>query len=286
MKNFLFLFFCASILGLSAQTPADDEITFKNAVDWLNSKLDYVYYDEQSEKWWTNTFYVNDNKEVTIKQISSKTRVTADINSKNYTVRTFRIEDINPFNLSIKEVDASTGRLVKGKLLEIRTINGIPKIHKMINNRKATSTSYLHLSFPVNVDSLSNYPELVKVKLFEAIIAATKVYSSNSAANKSTIFNILKGQYRTDDGGIWACEERFPGVLRFKSDYEEKFIGYDNLTGQYFINTVSSNGAWLQYFKEKQDQRLILEDVSDPNKLLIFETRNSFVMDGKRFYRE
>ncbi|MEM7298163.1 MAG: hypothetical protein AAF391_07845, partial [Bacteroidota bacterium] len=58
----LTLVICCSV---KAQSPQDDEVSFNMAVDWLNSKLEYVYFDENSQKWWTNTFYVNESKEVT-----------------------------------------------------------------------------------------------------------------------------------------------------------------------------------------------------------------------------
>ena len=117
-----------------AQSPKDDDQAFQSAVDWLNAKLDYVYFDKHSQKWWTNTFYINENREVTIKQISSHHRVTANIKDKNYTVRNFRIQDINPYSIEIKDVKEATGRFVEGELLELHTFDGSHKIHKSINN--------------------------------------------------------------------------------------------------------------------------------------------------------
>ena len=274
-------------VSVHSQTPADDAITFNAAVDWLNSKLDYVYYDEASERWWTNTFYINDVKVVTIKQISSKVRITADIKSKNYTIRTFSIKDINPFTIDIKEVNESTGRFAKGQLLEIRTFDGEPKIHKSVNNRKATSTSYLHLSFPSTLtDSLSNYPELVKQKLIDAVRAATRIYASDSEKNHALIMETLKGHYHSEHGEKWISTERFHAILKFESEGMERFFGYDSNKSQYYLTTISSQGVQTEHFNIKPDDQLILEGVNDRNQRIFFETTNSFQINGEWFYRQ
>ena len=128
----IILFSCTSV---AAQSPAEDKVTFESAVDWLNTKLDYLYYDDNNGNWWNNTFYMNEQNEVTIKQISSKTPQTANIKNKNYTIRKFKIGDINPFTIQIKDVDESMGRFVKGQLLEIRTFSDQKKIHKTISEK-------------------------------------------------------------------------------------------------------------------------------------------------------
>ena len=124
---------CLIFSGIFGQSPEADQVQFKSAVDWLNSKLDYLYYDDANGNWWNNSFYMDEKHVVTIKQISSKTPQTASFKNKNYTVRKFSIEDINPYTLQIKNVDASLGRFVKGQLLELRTFSDQKKIHKIIN---------------------------------------------------------------------------------------------------------------------------------------------------------
>ena len=286
MKIILTILSLILFINASSQSPEDDDVAFQSAVDWLNSKLDYVYYDKHSQKWWTNTFYINENKEVTIKQISSHHRVTADLKDKVYTIRNFRIQDINPYSIEIKEVQEATGRFVEGELLELHTFDGSHKIHKTINKRKATSTSFLHLSFPRSLtDSLSNYPQLVKDKFYEAVVAATKIYPVNPEGNKTLIFETLKGAYQSEEGQLWEADIRFDNILKIASQEAERYFGFDTSKGLYFLSTVSSRGVENKYYKEANNTKLILANVDDPNDQILIYTFNSFQINGEWFYR-
>ena len=285
MRKVFFIFLLSSI-RIYGQSPAVDKVTFESAVDWLNTKLDYIYYD-QNGHWWNNTFYMNEDKEVTIKQISSKTPQTANIKNKNYTIRKFKIEDINPFTIEIKEVAESTGRFVKGQLLEIRTFSEQRNIHKTINNRKATSTSFLHLSFPTALtDTLVNYPQLVKEKLLEAVISSTKVYYRNPEANKELIFKILTGEYESESGLKWQSEGVFDKVIQFNTSAAISYFGYDQKKELYYINSISSSGVNINYYRPKEDTKLELVNTSDASNVILFDTFNSFQLNGEWYYRQ
>lgn len=287
MKKILILL-SFSISQLFAQSPAEDQVTFESAIDWLNSKLDYIYYDENNGNWWNNTFYMNDGREVTIKQISSKTPQTANIKNKNYTIRKFKIEDINPYTIQIKEVDESMGRFVKGQLLEIHTFSDQKKIHKTINNRRATSTSFLHLSFPKALtDTLVNYPTLVKEKLYDAVISSTKVYYKNPTANREVIFKILEGNFLSEStNSSWKTQKVFDSVFKIEESDAISFFGYDTNKKLYYLNQISSSGVKMVYFKEKEDTQLILISTDDTNTSIVFDTLNSFQLNGEWYYRQ
>jgi len=284
----ILLFLTFFSLGLAlAQSPEDDEVTFKTAIDWLNTKLDYIYYDDQNDKWWNNTFYINDDKEITIKQISSKVPITANIKEKSYTIRKFRIQDINPYTIQIKEVREATGRFAQGELLEIHTFDGENKIHKTINNRKATSTSFLHLSFPKTLtDSLSNYPELVKSKLYDAVVAATKVYPVDEVGNRTVIMETFKGEYQSENGSTWKAERLFPNVLKIQSTGREEFFGYDSDSHKYFHTVISEKGSSTRYYQLRSGIHLILENIDDPDDTIFFHTFNSFRKQSEWYYRQ
>ena len=287
MKKLACILLLVLTSAIHAQSKADDEVQFNSAVDWLNSKLDYIYYDDNNEKWWNNNFYINEERVVTIKQISSKTPQTANIKEKTYTIRKFHIEDINPYNIQIKVVEEGQGRFVKGKLLEIHTFNNQPKIAKTLNNRKATSTSFLHLSFPkVLTDSLANYPELVKEKLNQAIISATKIYP-NDAENLTIIMETLEGSFFSEDTNEkWVSEKALPNALKIANESSIQFFGYEEAKNQFFLNTIDEEGASIAYYKIKEDAKLILENVTDPESTIFFETKNSFQMNGTWYYRQ
>lgn len=270
----------------TAQSPEENEVNFKSAVDWLDSKLNYIYYDEVGEKWWNNTFYVNDKKEVTIKHISSSKPNTANIQAKTYTIRSFRIQDIDPKSLKVTDIKETKGRIVKGKMLELRTFGFQDLIHKTINKRRGSSTSFLFLSFPeILNDSLMNYAEVVKEKFEQAIVASTRVYSSGDDSNIETIFSILTGNYETADGFKWESDQVQEKVLKIEtSDDVIQYFGLDEDKKQLYLLKITTSGFNYEYFNINNDNELSL--LSDSTRIFKFNTLNSFTYHGKEFFRK
>lgn len=274
-------------LCVSAQSPEEDKLIFKSAVEWLDSKLNYLYYDEVGEKWWNNTFYVNDKKEVTIKHIAASRPNTANIKEKDYTIRTFRIQDINPNSLKISAIEETKGRLVKGKMLELRTYGFQDLIHKTINKRRGSSTSFLFLSFPeVLNDSLDNYAQIVKEKFEEAILASTRIYQAGDDSDFETIFSVLKGQFQSADGAKWQSQMVLPNVLKIEMGEGDPitYFGFDQTKNQFYLMEITSEGFSSTYFSIGADQKLALE--IEGNKIFQFVTLNSFIYKGREFFRE
>ena len=270
----------------TAQSPEEDEVNFQSAVDWLDSKLNYIYYDEVGEKWWNNTFYVNDKKEITIKHISSSRPNTANIQDKTYTIRTFRIQDINPQSLKVTDIKDTKGRLVKGKMLELRTFGFQDLIHKTINKRRGSSTSFLFLSFPeVLNDSLRNYADLVKEKFEQAIVASTQIYAAKDDSDIETIFTSLSGSYETADGQKWELEQILKNVLKIKTGEKAiQYFGFNENQKQFYLLEITSSGFDYTYFQLKDEGMLSL--TSDSTIVFQFNTLNSFKFKELTFFRK
>lgn len=286
MRVILIFFACLFSLDSLGQTPEEDEVKFQSAVDWLDSKLSYLYYDEVGEKWWNNTFYVNDKKEITIKHISSSKPNTANIRSKTYTIRTFKIQDINPKSLKIKEVKETKGRIVKGKMLELRTYGFQDLIHKTINNRPATSTSFLFLSFPTTLtDSISDYAEIAKRKFEQAILSSTQLYPSGSEDDIEIIFDVLTGSFETDNGEVWEAEEIKPNVLKIdRGTNSIEYFGLDEVNQQFYLLDITSDGIKKQSFQMKNSNKLSLEQNGETS--FQFHTLHSFSYMDTRYFRK
>lgn len=284
--NFVFAFLLISY-GLSAQTKEEDDVKFKAAVDWLDSKLNYVYYDDVGEKWWNNTFYVNEKREVTIKHIASSKPNTGYIKQKDYTIRSFRIQDINPNSLKISEIEETKGRLVKGKMLELRTFGFQDLIHKTINKRRGSSTSFLFLSFPeVLNDTLNNYAQVVKEKFEEAILASTRIYPTGDERDIETIFSVLTGSFQSLEGKEWKSELVQPNLLKIDlgTSGPITYFGFDQSKKQCYILKISSEGFIPIFLEIDADQKLSL--YSDGNKTFQLLTMNSFIYEGQEFVRQ
>lgn len=288
MKRLLASILFLSLLTISfAQMSEDDEVTYQSAIDWLDSKLNYVYYDDVSGKWWNNTFYVNDKKEVTIKHISSDKPNTANINQKNYTIRTFSLADINPYDIIIREEEDSRGRIVKGKVLEIRTFGREKSIHKKINTRRGSSTSFLFFSFPEFLnDSIADYAQVVKSKLTEAIISSTKVYASSYDENIKKFFNTLSGSFKNEKGETWESEQIFPNTLKITTDPSKReFFGYDSKKKLFYHTSISNEELNTIYYKPGEGYKLLVTEI-DGSSSIIIETQNSFKINGVDYFRQ
>lgn len=269
-----------------AQSPEEDEVKLKSALDWLESKLNYLYYDNSDGRWWTNTFYVNENNEVTIKHIVSDRPNTANIRDKTYTIRRFQIQDINPRSLKITDIEESRGRVVKGQMLELRTYGFQDLMHKSINNRRASSTSFLFLSFPESlIDSLSNYAEVVKSKFEEAILASTQLYAAGDESDIQSVFEVLAGEYKSINGNMWNARSVKDNVLKVDRDNGLiEYLGFDSIVMKFYYLSISSQGMQRQNLDFKESNRLWLSN--EDGLEIHIDTPNSFTFGGVEFFRQ
>ncbi len=269
-----------------AQSPEEDLVRTKAALDWLESKLNYLYYDNASDRWWKNTFYANEKNEITIKHIVSDRPNTANIRDKTYTIRKFRIEDINPKSLKITDIKESRGRVVKGQMLELRTYGFQDLIHKSINNRRASSTSFLFLSFPETlVDSLSNYAEIVKEKLEEAILASIQIYPKNDDSDIATILKVLSGDHKTEDGKQWKAESVESNILKIdRGNRLIEYFGYDPSAQSFYMISISNGGVKKQNLLFESNDRLKIS--SKEGVSIVVDTPNSFIINDEAYFRQ
>lgn len=287
-RAILYCYLLVPTLAL-CQSTIDDQVTFRAALDWLDRKLNYYYYDETAQKWWLNRFYVNEQKEVTIKNIATDKPQSANIKEKVYLIRKFRIQDINPYSMEIRDITTSQGRIARGKLLEIRTFSNQKKIHKTVDGRRATTTSFVHISFPTFMtDSIANYANLVKGKLAEAIVASTKVYASgNVIEDKNTILKIMEGTFSAKDGATFTGVKRYKNTLRLSFDEQsEQFFGYDLKERLFYLIKINNEGTKTAYYELVGGEKLILRNTSTPDDMITFETLNTVRLMDTQYYRQ
>lgn len=286
-KLFLPLLFLPLLsIGQSAE---DDEITFRASIDWLDRKLNYIYYDVDAQKWWLNKFYVNEGKEVTIKNIFTDKPRSANIKEKVYLIRKFQIQDINPFRLEISDVHHNQGRIVKGKLLEMHTFGNKRIVHKTVDGRRGSDVSFVQISFPKFLtDSIADYADLVKAKLREAIIASTKVYPTGDfSTDRNRIMDIMVGEFKDEEGNELIIKKEMTNVLTVKgNDSSFSHFGYDPNKDQYYYSTVSSEGIVVNYYNLINNFKLLLQNIDNKGDVIEFETFHSFRFGGKTYYRK
>lgn len=283
-------FFCLSLLFSSflswSQPNESDELAFTLASEWLNKKLNYIYHDGAAQKWWVNRFTINDKKEVTIKNILTANPRSASIQEKTFHTRTFKVEDINPYLLNIREIEKNQGRVVKGKLLELKTYGNRKSVHHRINNLRGTDVSFVQISFPsFMLDSISDYAETVQLKFREAIIAATKVYATEDfESNKSKLFEILDGSFESEDGSSLQIVRRFDNVLAIKEENSDNFLYFNPSNNQFEFTSVTSDGVASSNYQLIDEERITLKNTQSEDTITI-ETISSFWFAGRLYYR-
>lgn len=289
MRKLLFhIILLLPILSFS-QSAEDDEVTFHAAVDWLDRKLNYIYYDNVAQKWWLNKFYVNEEKEVTIKNIFTTKPRSANIKEKVYLIRKFKIQDINPYQMTVSKVEKDQGRIVKGKMLELRTFSNSKSVHKTVNGRRGSDVSFVQISFPTFMtDSIADYAELVQGKLKEVIIASTKVYASSDAdENKRQVLNILQGNFKSDDGQQLRASKKFENVVIIQlQEGSEHYFGFNPSSNLFYFSQISNDGIVTKEYRMPPGNKLLLQNPDQKSDIIEFETINTVRINGTTYYRE
>jgi len=271
-----------------SQPNEQDELIFQSAVDWLNRKLEYIYYDEVSQKWWLNRFYVNKEKEVTIKNTHTSHPRSVSIKEKTFHTRGFKIQNINPYQISLRKIERNQGRIVKGTLLELKTVDNRKDIHQKINERTGTDVSFVQISLPsFMTDSIPNFAESVQAKLKEAIIAVTKVYASGSLEeNKNKIFEIMVGSYENDNGEEMQGTKKFDNVISLGGGTSENYFVFTPADKFFYLTSLSSEGVTFKKYQLIQDEKIVLQNIESTEDLITFETLNSFTFNNQLYYRK
>jgi hypothetical protein len=271
------------------QPTEEDENQFRLAIDWLENKLTYNYYDPVSQKWWLNSFYVNDEKDVIIKNIRTSSPNSVNVKEREFHQRSFNIKDINPNRITINEAKTNHGRIVKGKRLELHTFGNRKDIHHKINNRSGTDLPFFQFSFPNSIsDSISVYANDVKAKMAEAIISITKIYASqNFEDNKQKILSILNGTFKSTEGKVIEAERKFEHVILLSiSEDSENYFGFLPNEDLFHVTSISDDGVESKRYQFGKGSKLILQNMDDPEDQIEFETSYSFKMYGNLYYRE
>lgn len=271
-----------------SQPNEQDELVFESAVEWLNRKLNYIYHDGTAQKWWVNSFFVNDQKEVTFKNVYTSNPRSVTIHEKVYHARIFKMSDINPYQISIRDIPKNQGRIVKGKLLELKTVDLEKNIRHTINERTGTPVSFVQISFPtIMIDSISDYAEIVKNKFQEAIIAATKVYATNNfIQNKQRMIKIMTGSFMSEDGMEMESSKRFDNVLSISITDSENYLVFNPSDNLFYLTNISNNGVSFETFSMVENEKILLQNTKNPDDIISIETENSFMFRGKLFYKK
>ena len=136
-------------------------------------------------------------------------------------------------------------------------------------------------------DSIADYAELVQAKLKEAIIASTKVYASgNLEDDKNKIFELINGNFLTEDGAILKSKKKFENVFFLEREDSESYFGFDGSTSLFYLASISSEGAVIKNYQLLPGDKLMLQNVDLKSDLIELETLNSVRLQDQVFYRE
>lgn len=234
--------------SLRAQSPEDDQTKFREAIQWLETNLAYVYQNPSTGKWWHNNFLYNpDQQSINVKNSSSDTPNRVD--KGLYYDRIVKLRDLDLESVRVEEIRSNKGRVVKGKVLVIDAIGKTQRIQKLYNGDPSFMEFFLQFPLPKANEDLYEKADLCK-KHFETVIdLAAKVYpAADSLDNTNYFFDLIPGTYDGSDGTRCEVVDIFPHSmeLRFyrgQDLYKKSVISYDDINHHFIYWMVNSAGS-------------------------------------------
>lgn len=226
----------------NAQSQEEDSLQLAQAIEWLEGKLTYHYYNVDDNEWWINRFtYNRGSQTVTIKNIASP-RPQA-VTDKTYLELNFRLKDLNPYTINVEERTSNAGRLVAGKTIRVGAFDN-NAISRTKNGRLSTKQSFIYFSIPKFFeDSVASYSQDIVDKLTLAVELATKIYPQRTdSENVSLIKPILRDRFKSDNN-YWVFRQPFPElfeILILDTDLE--------LIGKQYLR-IPDDGAFVELTK-------------------------------------
>ncbi len=268
-----------------------DSSEFYAKIETLEKKLTYSYFNPDQKTWYYNRFdFDRDEQIVRFKSTSSKNPIK--ILGKKYTERIFSFEDLNPYNISLEQVDENRGLIVKGTLVRVETVKHEKLISKTINGEKGTPQSYIHFSIPKYMeDTSAGFSEGIHAILTEAVQFATNLRNKYDIdKNENLIFESLLGEHVA--GNTKRFTQRHSRHLLQFEEYVNRqkirdgLIGHDPVKGRYYEILIEENGEMMtSYYRVDMDSPdLVLVEVgegSDNRIELVNKSMFQYRKDGK-----
>lgn len=274
----LIIFLGANLFAIDAFAQEDTRI------DYLKRKLTYNYYNKDQGMWWINTMTYNpENETFRFKTVSSKN--PGRIIGKKYTERVFKLEDLNPYHVTVEPIKENHGYLVTGEMIRIETIKHKNSIQKLINTQPATPQSYIHFVIPDYLKDSSNAITDSLQNLFTELIfeKTTILTQADPEQNKEAIFSTLLGEFEAGESKRFA-EPHSDYVISFEEYLNRKrvkagFIGFDKEAGYFYELDVFEDGKVIEsHFRiDSTSQVLTLKGISHPERTIVFENKSKVV---------
>lgn len=269
---------------LAAQNQLEDSMKLASAIEWLEDKLTYYYYNVEDDTWWNNRFAYNDGSQnITIKNIASP--YPEAVTGKTYLELDFLLQDLDPFSIAVEERKNNAGRLVKGKTIRVGAFDDQAVIRSR-NGRRSNEQSFIYFSIPDYFeDSISDYSQNIADKLSLAIELSTRIYpAKEQKENLDLIRGLMYGRFRSDSV-YWVFRNPIPmlyEVLVLNSNLElmgKKYIQLP-LNDQSIEITTIYPGEVTEVEKLRINPENQLHMFNE-QRALIFETINQYTfIDG------
>ncbi|MEQ8473382.1 MAG: hypothetical protein RIC35_19450 [Marinoscillum sp.] len=261
MKNLTII--CILILSsdaIKAQSKAEDQLILNQAIEWLEDKLTYNYFNVEDDEWWINRFTFNDaSKTVTIKNIASP-HLEA-VSDKTYLQLNFRLEDLNPYTIQVQQSLKNNGRLVKGKTIRVGAFD--KSISRSKNGTLSTNQSFIYFSIPEFFeDSVENYTQNIVDKITSAVLLSTKIYAGSDEENIKSLYQVIDGRFIANNQ-YWEVSNLFADT------YSIDVINENNETqARYFIKVLSGSKLELTAFLKDQSTQMVILDKLEGSELI------------------
>lgn len=279
-STFIFSLLCFIFLHVAhaQDTYSTDSLRLAQTIEWLENKLTYNYYNTDDQEWWINRFaYNQENQTITIKNIASPQ--LQSISDKTYLQLHFKLEDLNPYTISIEKTVTNAGRLVIGKTIRVGAYHHDKAITKTRNGQIASHISFLYLAIPQYFeDSVSTYTENIVEKLQLAIQLATRVYARPDMDWQINRLTARLNDLFSSETQNWHIQTLFPGQQEITVTDRS-----GSLIGKYFLRFTQSGVEWtslkpnepalVSLLRKSSENQLIFQD---DTHTLSFRNMNEF----------
>ncbi|MCV9386033.1 hypothetical protein [Reichenbachiella ulvae] len=289
MKNPLILRFCVLIimaLGINVQLSAqNDQEVLAETIDWLEKKINISYYNAQTQEWWSNRFFYNDETGmINIKNTSSDG--PSFITRNTYYDRKVLLSNLDASSIKVHDVNEDQGRIVYGQVVQVNTIGNQKLIQRTKNDRPSFAEFFLQIPVPHTYDSLRLTADSIKTKLALAIELSSKIKpDENERANANTIMEMFHGSFKGND------DSRISFTLIAENAYEiehmngvnyirEGLIGFDEVNNQFYQWTINRGQRERLNLLVKSEDQIYLENEEGNFRITLHGTNHFSISEN------
>ncbi|MEM9328109.1 MAG: hypothetical protein AAGA85_20750 [Bacteroidota bacterium] len=239
--------------------------SLSTALDWLGKNLDYQYYNADQRKWWVNRLDYN-LQEAYIRIQNASADHPLNAASKQWIHRRVELHFLDPNSIAIDEIPSNRGRVVRGKVLVVKTVGNDRLIQKTIDGAEASSESFLQFSIPKSLlDEQPYFADSLKHYLSEAILSSARLTRpEGSEDDVAMVFDVFQGEFQCP-GFVRRFSPIYPLTVEVEDTsgdhlLRKGFFGHERESEGFFTWMVSESASRSRQFDMAPGEEIVLKE--------------------------